>query len=439
MKRKPLSILLPLVLGLASCVNMDLNPKKSSDPKSTIPPSDSQSGAHSESVPEESIPEGALGWSDEALDLMRLYLNGDFVPFFPMNEDWVVFYDDEYECFSATNTDVDFDYDGAVQSFIDMGYEASVQDLEDDERQLSFALIHEDYSSTYGYIYLMDGQLCYDAYHYDSVSEWPTEEIASITESFLGITTIIPEFEAPYYVLGMGYDMFGEYPYLSIDCYGLTDEELLTAEEDYLAIVTEALGAPEFEEDYGYYLLTDDGGELDFSLTDDGKGLEILLWGLPAEDEGSGDEEDPVIPTDPNRNEAEYTKTLSFANESHLTQKNATSSIWEYSPLTVKVDKDTSTIGVGNGSYFSDPFRFYAAQKMTISVSSEYVIDYVIFSTKSGKGTEGISGGTLTGCSVVSGATSTSITLNVSKLQSISIVASAQVQIESMTVGYSAK
>lgn len=177
---------------------------------------------------------------------------------------------------------------------------------------------------------------------------WPAEEIA---ELFDGAT--VPSFPGinEYYVDDSDFENYGYV--ISFDASGLTDPETT-----YETALTEA----------GFTLEYDDEWEGNLAYSADNKVIVgaylydtifyIQIFGI----------EEVVI--DEN--------ALVFSVETLITKKDVNESIWENGEYKMTVTKGTSTVNVGNVSYFADPLRLYAGQHVALTWGSNEVTSITI-------------------------------------------------------------
>lgn len=74
---------------------------------------------------------------------------------------------------------------------------------------------------------------------------------------------------------------------------------------------------------------------------------------------------------------------LTFADETYIQEKNADSTTWIKDDYTVIVTKGSSSTGVGNTNYFSNPLRLYNGQHVVISWGEKVVTSLTIDSSSS--------------------------------------------------------
>lgn len=123
--------------------------------------------------------------------------------------------------------------------------------------------------------------------------------------------------------------------------------------------------------------------------------------------------------------------TISMADESQITSKGTSTTIWENSPVTFTVNKGTASTNVGNGSYYSNPLRVYKNQEVVIDAGVNTITSVTINLNNTAAGLSGTwTGGTASQSSKVVTITADS---GVTKL---STTVTATTQVSSVVVEY---
>jgi hypothetical protein len=192
---------------------------------------------------------------------------------------------------------------------------------------------------------------------------WPTSEIATFFGEYNN-DTIVPslsvEGETRYeYITDSNY--YDPYMMIVLPGEDRTDEyKQILETANYLV--------EEDEETAGYYYAYDADGmvivEFQYAEAGDGYPAATFVFLTPTEVV-----EVPVG--------VDGVATFDLSNENALIVKDGTQSVWSVSPATMTVDKNNSDVNVGNGSYFSNPFRLYNGQKMTFSVEENYAMNSI--------------------------------------------------------------
>ena len=201
---------------------------------------------------------------------------------------------------------------------------------------------------------------------------FPSEAVASFVEDVLGLDPYsIPAYTADSYY----FDTNEESGECCVFSYYDTLEDAMAIESAYTDALTDlgwAIDDSQYDED-GLYA-THDGSDIEllyFAWTDD-DGPYFCIYVFEKEEEG------PVV-TEESFDDAipGATSVISFANENMLLIKNASSSLWNNGAFSFVVNKGTSTMAVGNGTFFSDPLRTY--QNQQIEIHSEVAFSQIVF------------------------------------------------------------
>ena len=121
-----------------------------------------------------------------------------------------------------------------------------------------------------------------------------------------------------------------------------------------------------------------------------------------------------------------------FIDEAQMTVKGANSSTWKSGNVTMLVEKNGSEQDVGNGSFYSDPLRLYAKQKITFTATGQN-ISSIVFVTESASYASVLANASWTNATAVaSGATVTVIAT--ATTDTISFVLGAQTRLISAEV-----
>lgn len=94
---------------------------------------------------------------------------------------------------------------------------------------------------------------------------------------------------------------------------------------------------------------------------------------------------------------------LTFADETYIQEKNADSTTWIKDDYTVTATKGSSSTGVGNGDYFSNPLRLYNGQHVVISWGEKAVTSLTIDSSSSSNKADIITIGNVVGGEITYG------------------------------------
>lgn len=144
-------------------------------------------------------------------------------------------------------------------------------------------------------------------------------------------------------------DEYGPYALAMTD----DDDTTLAVEHAYLEVISKDENWVNLNEDYEQYgYIFDDiteSVEVQF-FTMDGT---FYLYAFPI-DEGYDSD----------------VNGFDFATEGQITSKGDSETIWTYEDVTMKVTKGSSSVNVGNGSFYSDPLRLYSGQVVTFTWGS---------------------------------------------------------------------
>ncbi len=243
--------------------------------------------------------------------------------------------------------------------------------------------------------------------------------LPNVSESYVSLIADDPNFPDPYLEIYVpGAERTNEYKGI-LEAAGY-DLELYVDEE--------------YEDDYDYYWGYNATETIDIEFgyfvdeEYDEAGMLVYITGYESGSNPGGTGETPENP--------ENAYAFSFANKAQLTTETATKGVWTNDGATVMIEKGESGHDVGNGSYWSNPLRVYALQKVTFTVPTGQTIDQVVVVTNDGKTVDGLENGTF-----APNATVTSASVNVtikpnSSVASISVVVSEQVRFESLTIYY---
>ncbi|MFA5660073.1 MAG: hypothetical protein WC968_01580, partial [Bacilli bacterium] len=119
---------------------------------------------------------------------------------------------------------------------------------------------------------------------------------------------------------------------------------------------------------------------------------------------------------------------------------------WAVSNLTFKVEKDQSTVNVGNfensskpEGYFANPVRIYAAQVITLTAPTGQLIQQIAFTTDSAHASsvESLSNSAPAGVTVSTSSNVVTFTVTSPKA-SLSFIAAAQFRLMELTVYFAA-
>lgn len=186
----------------------------------------------------------------------------------------------------------------------------------------------------------------------DIATSWPTELI----QQYFGEVEIpsFPNVEE-YYVDDSQYEDYGL-------CIELANADE-TYEETYKATLIAAGFTVSFDSSSDAYVGVDPTGKVEvmFYLYDDKFEIQIYDY----------------VPVVVKENE------LTFADETYIQEKNADSTTWIKDDYTVTVTKGSSSTGVGNTNYFSNPLRLYNGQHVVISWGEKAVTSLTIDSSSS--------------------------------------------------------
>lgn len=260
------------------------------------------------------------------------------------------------------------DIESLATQFASAGYEVSIENgvFSSPDGTITLNLLYYEASDGYPdalFIYIIaypfDDSSIYDIL--EIAEGWPVEEIADFFSDYNN-DTIVPslpiEGETRYYYITDSEDYD---PYMMIvlpgEDYTLTYKSILE-NADYLV--------EEDEEYAGYYYAYDanDMVMVEFVYEEAGNGYPAATFVY-------------LTPTDVIEVPVgvDGVATFDFSNENALIVKNGLQSVWNVSPVSMVVDQYTSTVAVGNTSYFSNPLRLYNGQKATFSVEEKYVIN----------------------------------------------------------------
>lgn len=127
--------------------------------------------------------------------------------------------------------------------------------------------------------------------------------------------------------------------------------------------------------------------------------------------------------------------TFDFSVETALITKDPTQSVWTISPISMTVDKGTSTVNVGNASYFSNPLRIYASQVVTFSATAGYSISSIVIDVSDAKYLAPLTASTIEGGTISGSETQATITVS-EGATSVTITASAQFRFAKAVVNF---
>lgn len=353
MKFKHIFLLSALALSLFSCASAS-NTTNPGDNTNEEKPGDDNNG---EETPSDS------DWTEEEKSLMKKYLNGEVLPYFHL-DGCSLYYDEMIETVTYSggkgtsldtakyakileNNDFIIDEDNS-DSTIGCYYYTKQFDLFDFYVQV-YNLDEDDYCVESGDFYI-------DAYILTYSETWDAE----LVETYFPGTkdNLIPFEDAYLYYFDEEYVEFG---FLAVACY----TEIETPSLTYLETLKNSnkYSISYSEEDACYYALAlDKTHDLAFYDSIGDGALFVLIT------DGSYEEEAPVS-----------TNTITFENESCLKTKTDTLAIWECEAGTFKVEKGSSSINVGNSTFYSNPLRIYAGQTITISVNEGYDVSSIEF------------------------------------------------------------
>ena len=200
--------------------------------------------------------------------------------------------------------------------------------------------------------YLEEGTYYIQLTVLDIATSWPTELI----QQYFGEVEIpsFPNVEE-YYVDDSQYEDYGL-------CIELANADE-TYEETYKATLVAAGFTVSFDSSSDAYVGVDPTGKVEvmFYLYDDKFEIQIYDY----------------VPTVVKENE------LTFADETYIQEQNADSTTWIKDDYTVTVTKGSSSTGVGNTNYFSNPLRLYNGQHVVISWGEKAVASLTIDSSSS--------------------------------------------------------
>lgn len=209
-----------------------------------------------------------------------------------------------------------------------------------------------NYPSAGVMFYLEEGTYYIQLTVLDIATSWPTELI----QQYFGEVEIpsFPNVEE-YYVDDSQYEDYGL-------CIELANADE-TYEETYKATLVAAGFTVSFDSSSDAYVGVDPTGKVEvmFYLYDDKFEIQIYDY----------------VPVVVKENE------LTFADETYIQEKNADSTTWIKDDYTVTVTKSSSTTGVGNTNYFSNPLRLYNGQHVVISWGEKAVTSLTIDSSSS--------------------------------------------------------
>lgn len=209
-----------------------------------------------------------------------------------------------------------------------------------------------NYPSAGVMFYLEEGTYYIQLTVLDIATSWPTELI----QQYFGEVEILsfPNVEE-YYVDDSQYEDYGL-------CIELANADE-TYEETYKATLVAAGFTVSFDSSSDAYVGVDPTGKVEvmFYLYDDKFEIQIYDY----------------VPVVVKENE------LTFADETYIQEKNADSTTWIKDDYTVTVTKGSSSTGVGNTNYFSNPLRLYNGQHVVISWGEKSVASLTIDSSSS--------------------------------------------------------
>ncbi len=177
---------------------------------------------------------------------------------------------------------------------------------------------------------------------------WPSEEIATLFDG-----AIVPSFPGvdDYYIDDTNIEEYGYTIYF--DASNLTD-----AETTYENTLTEAGFTIEYDEDLECNLAYSADGKIVVGAYQFGETFYIQI----------SEVEEFVIEAN----------VLDFSTAELITKKDADESIWENGEYKMVVTKGSSSQGVGNNQYYSDPLRLYKGQHVVLTWGSNEVTSITI-------------------------------------------------------------
>ncbi len=365
-------------------------------------------GATSQGATSAETTQAASGWTAAEAEIVKGVLGVEVPNFGMTNYDFEGSVEEGY--FEAIGTAVKTDINEYASALEALDFDVSV-DVEWGE--LEGYIYEDDYSYAYVYISLAeeeDGSVSLDLYgsYFASVASWPEEDIKAYAE-YTGLTDGIPAFtgaEAYVHYLGSYYGLFY---YSVIECYG--KDVSASSVDAYADVLTKA--GYVYNSEYSSY----DKGSITVSVEYTGTYLMITAYDMGEEEETTSEYSSYVKPEtsipwdEPTAGSGVFT----FADESMLTTKGDKKSVWTSGKVTFTVEQGTSTVTVGNTSYYSDPLRLYTNQVITID-SEEAFTSVTFYVIEQGKATLD----NLLGCVAPSGGTLSEGTLESTAVLSFS-------------------
>lgn len=308
MNFKKIIVTLLLTLGLASCSpvtpssetlsssegtssEVASSEEQSSEEHSSEPSSEPSEEPSSE-VPPVSSEQG--GWTENELALIDQYAYGYDIPYYYIEGNGSLYYDNDYECLSLTGAKTDAATLSAYAAkFIDAGWILTtdvneefeyrfetVVELPDATRYLtaSLYLLDEEYNYT-----IDEGEFWLDIYD-PYIYSWPTELIGEVVNILTEKDIFVPAYECEMYSLNASLIMFG---LAWIDCYTSDDN----AADVYRSSLTQAgYTFAEGDATFGGYYAYDASNSLIIAVSYDSDYDLLTIIFTATETEDGGDE-----------------------------------------------------------------------------------------------------------------------------------------------------
>ena len=377
MKFKHIFLLSALALSLFSCTSVsdttnpgdNTNEEKPGDDNNNEKPGDDNNGEekpgddnNNEKPGDENNGEETTGdWTEEEKSLMKKYLNGEVLPYFHL-EGCSLYYDEMIETVT---------YSGGKGTSLDTAKYAKILEnngfiIDEDNSDSTIGCYYftkqfdlfdfcvQVYNLDENYDCVESGDFYIDAYILTYSETWD----ADLIETYFPGTkdNLIPFEDAYLYYFD---EEYAEYGFLTVACFTEIETPSLTYFETLKNSNKYSVSYSEEEECY-YALALDKTHNLCFYDSIGDGALFVIIT------DGSYEEEAPVS-----------TNTITFENESCLKTKTEALAIWECEAGTFKVEKGSSSINVGNFTYYSNPLRIYTGQTITISANEDYNVSSV--------------------------------------------------------------
>ena len=279
MKHTKLLSIFSLVLLLTACgpTNNPTTVPSTEDPTSTPTTVDPTTSQVETSNPTSETPTTVISpetsdWKEEAVAIMKEYLDGNVLPYYSF-DNYVIYYDADYMCVSIETSNTDEETVHSYASVLENnGYEKYSTYEED------FYYDHVLAVNDFYYIEVMtylseDGYVCVDAYSIQYYASWPEAQIKPFCDEW-DITENVPSYDSGYlYELNESYTSIG---ILVIYCYTSEFDPVTT----YMNTLEAAGVTIEYSDEYGTFYGPSQLGtyQIEFFYEEEYSSLTIYLY-----------------------------------------------------------------------------------------------------------------------------------------------------------------